>query len=67
MLIKLANPAVNGSYLCMQAIHAISALEMKAASLKKQLKTLPTGDPKSPERVRSEFATNLLRRLLGTF
>jgi uncharacterized sulfatase len=66
VLITLANPVENGSYVCMQALNAISALGKKAAALKAQLKALPTSDPKSPERVRSEYTTRLIAHLLET-
>ncbi|HWR53163.1 MAG TPA: sulfatase-like hydrolase/transferase [Bryobacteraceae bacterium] len=66
LLIELADPVKNGSYVAMHALNAIEALGKKAASLKEQLKALPTADPNSPARVRSEYTTNLVRRLIQT-
>jgi uncharacterized sulfatase len=66
VLIALADPVANHSYVAMHALNAIDALGKKAAPLKERLKALPKADPASPERVRSEYTTRLLERLEET-
>jgi uncharacterized sulfatase len=63
LLIKLAHPVENGSYVAIQALNAIEALGKKAAPLKERLKALPTDDPNAPARVRSEYTRRLFERL----
>ena len=57
MLIALADPVANHSYVAMHALNAIDAMGKKAAPLKERLKALPKSDPGSPERVRTEYTT----------
>jgi uncharacterized sulfatase len=63
LLIKLAHPVENGSYVAIQALNAIEALGKKGAPLKERLKALPTDDPNAPARVRSEYTRRLFERL----
>jgi uncharacterized sulfatase len=66
VLIALADPAANHSYVAMHALNAIDALGKKAAPLKQRLGALPKSDPGSPERVRTEYTTRLLEWLQAT-
>lgn len=64
ILLTLADSATNNSYVAIHALNAIDALGKKAAPHKERIAALSTVDPKSPERVNSEY-TNRLVTWLG--
>jgi uncharacterized sulfatase len=63
VLILLADSQKNTSYVAIHALNAIDALGTKASPLKDQIGALTTLDPKSPARVNTEYATNLVNWL----
>lgn len=66
LLLKLANSPEAGSYAAIHALNAIDALGKKAAPWKDQIAALPPVDPRSPERVNTEYTTKLLERFKET-
>ena len=66
VLIVLADPVANHSYVAMHALNAIDAMGKKASPLKDRLQALPRSDPNSPERVRTEYTTRMLEWLQTT-
>jgi uncharacterized sulfatase len=66
LLIGLADSEKNTSYVAIHGLNAIDALGKKAAPLKERIAALSTVDPKSPARVNSEYAKNLVNWLQTT-
>jgi uncharacterized sulfatase len=66
LLIGLADSEKNTSYVAIHALNAIDALGKKASPLKERIAALSTVDPKSPTRVNSEYAKNLVNWLQTT-
>jgi uncharacterized sulfatase len=66
LLLELANSPKHGSYAAIHALNAIDALGPKALPWKAQILALPTVDPASPERVRTEYTAKLLKRMSET-
>lgn len=63
LLLELANAPKSGSYAAIHALNAIDALGPKARPWKPQILALPTVDPASPERVRTEYTVKLIKRI----
>jgi len=63
VLLDLANSPKSGSYVAIHALNAIDALGAKALPWKSQILALPSVDPASPERVRTEYTEKLLKRI----
>jgi len=63
VLLDLANSPKSGSYVAIHALNAIDTLGPKALPWKSQILALPTVDPASPERVRTEYTEKLLKRI----
>jgi uncharacterized sulfatase len=63
LLLELANAPKSGSYAAIHALNAIDALGPKTLPWKAQILALPTVDPASPERVRTEYTAKLLKRM----
>jgi uncharacterized sulfatase len=63
LLLELANAPKSGSYAAIHALNAIDALGAKTLPWKAQILALPTADPASPERVRTEYTAKLLQRI----
>ena len=63
LLLELADSPKHGSYVAIHALNAIDALGPKALPWKSQILALPTVDPASPERVRTEYTAKLLKRI----
>ena len=63
LLLELANAPKSGSYAAIHALNAIDTLGPKARSWKPQILALPTVDPASPERVRTEYTAKLIKRI----
>jgi len=63
VLIALADSVKNNSYVAIHALNAIDAIGKRAASFKEQIAGLRTEDPKSPERVNSEYTKRLVEWL----
>lgn len=66
LLLELANAPKHGSYAAIHALNAIDALGSKAAPWKARIMAVPTVDPVSPERVRTEYTANLIKRMSQT-
>jgi uncharacterized sulfatase len=63
LLLELANSPRHGSYAAIHALNAIDSLAQKALPWKAQILALPTVDPASPERIRTEYTAKLLKRM----
>ncbi len=63
LLLELANSPRHGSYAAIHALNAIDSLAQKAPPWKAQILALPTVDPASPERIRTEYTAKLLKRM----
>jgi arylsulfatase A-like enzyme len=63
VLIQLADSAANNSWVAIQALNAIDAIGKKASPWKEQITAVSTFDPKSPDRVNRQYATNLVNWL----
>jgi uncharacterized sulfatase len=63
VLVGLADSVKNNSYVAIHALNAIDAIGKRAASFKEQIAGLRTEDPKSPERVNSEYTKRLVEWL----
>ena len=63
LLVELADSLKNGSYAAIQALNAIDTLGPKALPWKAEILALPTVDPASPERVRTEYTAKLIKRM----
>ncbi len=63
VLVKLADCRQYGSYVAIQALNALVALDKKASPWKEQIAALPIVDEKSPARVNKEYTTKLLDHL----
>ena len=63
LLLELADAPKSGSYAAIHALNAIDALGPKARPWKPQILALPTVDPASPERVRTEYTAKLIKRI----
>ena len=66
LLVALADAPKNNSFIAIQALNAIDALGKKAAPWKKEILAAAPVDPKSPERVRTEYTQKLLDRIAVT-
>jgi len=63
LLLELVNAPKSGSYAAIHALNAIDTLGAKALPWKSQILALPSVDPASPERVRTEYTEKLLKRI----
>jgi uncharacterized sulfatase len=66
LLIGLADSGKNNSYVAIHALNAIDALGKKASPTKGQVGALQNVDPKSPERVNTEYTKKLVNWLQTT-
>jgi hypothetical protein len=65
MLMGLADPAVNGVPLAIQALNSIDALGKKAAPLKARIDALPRAKDSEPQRIK-EYTQRLRLEILAT-
>ena len=66
LLVVLADAPKNNSFIAIQALNAIDALGKKASPWKREILAAAAVDPKSPERVRTEYTQKLLDRMAMT-
>jgi hypothetical protein len=64
-LMALADPAVNGVPLAIQALNSIDALGKKAAPLKAPIEALARPKDSEPQRIK-EYTTRLRQEILAT-
>jgi len=63
LLLGLADAPKSGSYAAIHALNAIDSLGAKALPWKAQILAVVTVDPASPERVRTEYTSKLIKRM----
>ena len=63
VLVELADATKSNAYAAIHALNAVSALGAKAAPWKDEIEALKGVDSGAPERVRTEYAARLVKRL----